>query len=392
MSSFSQTINPTPFAFFDSDATFQSEADGIVVFVKRKLGDDVLSVELTSKMIWACFEEATCEYSRIVHEQRIKSDLVNMLGLPTGSTDLTNKYPRATMEFIMRQADAYASWAGIGGSYEPKMGYFELVDGQQDYNLYTDLLDAVSGSVLYDSVPSGSKGKMRVRDVFHFEPLAAQNYLVNGNNVTNFLANEFSYETYTTTTVFYVLPVFEDVLRRSMLETAFRVRRSNYSYEIMGSKIRIYPIPQPTHSGLARLYVRVFDAYQNAYVPTSYNDDTIYGISGINNVPFGNIPFSTITQPGRQWIRQYTLALAKGVLGRVRSKMRTIPVPNAELTLDGPELLQQADAEKEKLTTDLKELLGSLTTQSLLDMQANQAENLNRILRYAPIRAPIRMR
>lgn len=363
----------------------------MVVYVRRSLGDDVISVELTSKMIWACFEDATATYSRLVHEQRIKSDLVNFLGLPTGSTDLTNRYPRATMEFVMRQADAYASWAGIGGAFDTRLGYFELEEGRQDYNLYTELLDAVSGTVIYQTVPTGSRGQMRVHEIFHFEPLAAQNYLVNGSNLQNFLANEFSYETYTTTTVFYVLPVFEDILRRGMLETAFRVRRSNYSYQIIGSNVRIFPIPQPTRTGRARLYVRVFDAYQNGLTPTAYTDDSITGISGVSNVPFDNIPFSTINQPGRQWIRQYTLALAKGVLGRVRSKMQTIPIPNAELRLDGPELLQQSDAEKEKLVNDLRELLGSLTTQALLEAQASQADSLNRVMRYQPMRKPIRI-
>src|SRR5260221_6739813 len=99
MPTFAQTLNPTPFAFFDSDTQFHTEADGMVVFVKRLLGDDVLSVELTKKEIWACFEEATAEYSRQINELRIKSDLINVLGLPT-SSNVTNVYPRQTLEFL----------------------------------------------------------------------------------------------------------------------------------------------------------------------------------------------------------------------------------------------------------------------------------------------------
>ena len=73
MSNFNSTISPTPFGFFDSDSVFQTEADNMVMFVKRKLGDDVLSVELTKKEIWACFEEACCEYSRLILETKITS-------------------------------------------------------------------------------------------------------------------------------------------------------------------------------------------------------------------------------------------------------------------------------------------------------------------------------
>ena len=53
MSTFAQTLKPTPFGFFDADLEFQKEADSIVTFIKRKLGDDILSVELTKKQMWS---------------------------------------------------------------------------------------------------------------------------------------------------------------------------------------------------------------------------------------------------------------------------------------------------------------------------------------------------
>ena len=87
MSSFSNTLRPTPFGFFDGDQIFAQEADSMVVFVKRKLGDDILSVELTKKQIWACFEESFLEYGRIVLEAHGKSQLTNLLGIPTGSLE-----------------------------------------------------------------------------------------------------------------------------------------------------------------------------------------------------------------------------------------------------------------------------------------------------------------
>ena len=170
MPSFTQTIGPTPFGFFDSDAAFQNEADGMVTFVKRKLGDDVLSVELTRKEIWACFEEACCEYSRLIHETKITSELTNVLGLSTGSQDFTNKYAKQTLEFLLRKAEPYATEAYVGGSYNATLGYITLKPGQQDYNIYTELKDVVSGSVIYNSMPTGSKGKLKIVEVFHFEP------------------------------------------------------------------------------------------------------------------------------------------------------------------------------------------------------------------------------
>ena len=383
MATFSTTINPTPFGFFDSDAAFQSEADSMVTFVKRKLGDDVLSVELTKKEIWACFEEASCEYSRLMHETKIVSELTNVLGLPTGSGDFTNKYSQRSLEYLLRMAEPYAVNSFVGGSSNPVFGYFDIVAGQQDYDLYKDLKDAVSGSVVFDNLASGSKGKMRVVELFHFEPLAAQHFLLNASNITNFLATNFNYESYVNSSIFYVLPIFEDVLRRGMLESAFRVRRSHYSYEIMGSKLRIYPIPI-TDLQVSKLFCKVLPP-QDPLNPSAYQDDSIYGVSGPASMPLGNIPFGTINQPGRQWIRQYTLALCKELLGLIRSKFQSIPIPNADLQLNGESLVSAAKEEKDKLQTQMKEFLGQLTHQKLLEADATAAESLNKQLKYIPM-------
>jgi hypothetical protein len=167
-----------------------------------------------------------------------------------------------------------------------------------------------------------------------------------------------------------------------MLETAFRVRRSNYSYEILGTKLRIFPIPT-TDLQTGKLFIKLMPA-SNPLVP-AYQDDSIYGISGPNNIPLGNIPFKTINQPGKQWIRQYTLALSKELLGLIRSKFQSVPIPNADLQLNGDALISQGREDKEKLSTQLKEFLSNLTYQKLMEADALAAENLNKQLRYVPM-------
>jgi len=383
MADFNATINPTPFGFFDSDSFFQTEADSMITYVKRKLGDDVLSVELTKKEIWACFEEACCEYSRLIHETKIVSELTNVLGIATGSADFTNKYAKRSLEYLLRMAEPYATEAYVGGSSNSVLGYFDLEMGRQDYNIYTELKSPVSGSLVYDSLPEGKKGKLKIVELFHMEPLAAQQFLLNASNITNFLATNFNYESYVNSSIFYVLPIFEDVLRRGMLESAFRVRRSHYSYEIMGSNLRIYPIPS-TDLQSGKMFCKVLPP-QDPFNPSAYTDQSIYGVSGPQNMPLGNIPFGTINQPGRQWIRQYTLALCKELLGLIRSKFKSVPIPNADLQLNGEDLISQGRDDKEKLQTQMKEFLAQLTHQKLLEADAAAAESLNKQLRYVPM-------
>jgi hypothetical protein len=390
MPKFVDTINPTSFGFFDDDPAFQTEADGLVTFVKRKLGDDILSVELTSKQIWDCFEESVCEFSRLVHEMKIESDLINVLGLPTASTNLTNVYPRQSLEFLIRQAEPYATEAFVGGTHNPVMGYIDLINGKQDYDIYADIKEPVSGSNLWLSIPAESRTKMRIIEIFHLNPIASQHMLLNASNVTNFLATEFNYESYVNSTIFYVLPVFEDVLRRSMLEMASRVRRSNYSYEVIGSQIRIFPAPT-MYTQLGKMWIKCFPTSNNPLDPTAIGgslggeDATLHGISGPNNVPLDNLPFNTITQPGRQWIRQYTLATCKELLGLIRGKMQTIPIPNAELQLNGDQLRTDGREDQTRLRDQMKEWLQKLTNKSLMEQQAAIAESTMKQLKMVPM-------
>ena len=123
MANFQNTTSPTPFSIYDSESDFITDADRMVTFVKRKLGDDILSVELTKKQIWANFEEATLEYSSILNQYQAKSQLVNYLGFATGSmTGGEEKFIRENLEFLGRFADPYAMEAGIGGSYNSLSG------------------------------------------------------------------------------------------------------------------------------------------------------------------------------------------------------------------------------------------------------------------------------
>jgi len=121
MTTFAQTLQATPFGFYSIDSDFIAEADAMVVYVKRRLGDDVLSVELTKKQIWLCFEEATTVFGGLVNRYQTKSNLASLLGQATGSQSTgsagsSQRYHRETLQFLNRQAEPYAMLAGLGGS------------------------------------------------------------------------------------------------------------------------------------------------------------------------------------------------------------------------------------------------------------------------------------
>ena len=381
MATFANTLNPTPFGAFDSDADFQSDGDSMVTFVKRKLGDDILSVELTKKQVWACFEESFFQYGQIVNEYQARSQLSTFLGTPTGTlSGSEQKYPRDTLEFLVRQAEPYAFEASIGGSYNSISGSISLKAGQQDYDLYDELKDS-NDNLLFSSSLNTNSTRMKIQEVFHFSPNAAYRFF-DTTSAINYLNNEFSFESFTPETMFYVLPVFEDILRAGQMNVSHRVRRSNYYYKVIGTKIRIYPMPTGDQTN-RELYVRV--AFAPDPLNPSFEDATIEGVSNLSNIPFGDLQYSRVNSIGRQWVRQYTLALATELLGHVRSKFSTMPIPNNTVQLDGTALVSQGREDKKDLNSKLREMLESLTYDKIIEMNANKAENIQRQLKTVPV-------
>jgi hypothetical protein len=373
VANFENTTSPTPFGIYDSETDFISDADNIVTFVKRKLGDDILSVELTKKQIWGNFEEATLEYSSILNQYQAKSQLVNFLGFSTGSmSGSEEKFIRENLEFLSRFAEPYAMEAGIGGSYNSLSGSIELEVGRQDYNIYTELSGA--NGLLFDN----TKGKLKIEEVFHYNPQAAYRFF-DTTSAINYLNNEFSFESFTPETVFYILPVYEDILRGGQLDLSNRVRRSNFSYKITGTNFRIYPIPTKTK----KLFFRIRQ-YPDPTSP-SYRDDTIHGVSNMSNLPFGNVKYNRINSIGRQWIRSYALALSMEQLGYIRGKFGSIPVPNSDVTLNSSDLISNGRTDRDGLKEKLREMLDSMTYDKLIETQATRSEQIQKQLKYVPI-------
>lgn len=409
---FMTTMKPTPFGYWDSDPVFQADADKLVTFVLRRLGEDVLSVELSVKMIFSCFEEATLQLNAAIIEYQAKSNLTSLLGTPTGSIDpssgqmsinLTDTYVRPSLEYLIRQAEPYAAEVGYGQSQNSFSASIILKDGIQDYDLYSDL-KFEDGTTAFSMMPSGSTGRMKIFEVYHTAPLL---YIYNSNLASNFIASGMPIESWVPDTRFHVLPLFEDILRKSMLETANKERRSHYSYRISGQYIRILPIPNnlvPSYND--RLWIRF--GYPSSPAAGIINpsgsmsgsisgstggigilpDGTIYGSAHPANIPMGLISYKSLNPWARNWIFQYTLAVATELLGRVRSKFKRFPIPGADLELNGDDLVTQGREDKDKLLNGEGGLYGkldSLTYDKLAALDLAKAEAEAKQLQLLPM-------
>jgi hypothetical protein len=108
-------------------------------------------------------------------------------------------------------------------------------------------------------------------------------------------------------------------------------------------------------------------------------------VGDYSNAPYENIPYEDINSVGKQWIRKYFLALCKELLGAIRQKYQTIPIPGAEVTLDGGELRQEAQKEKDDLVLQLRENLEASGRKAQMENKAQEAQQLMDQLNKIPL-------
>ena len=364
----------TPYGFYDSDTEFSGSGnhsvDRFADWAARRLGYPIMSVELQSGSFYACYEESVTEYSAQVNQFNIKDNLLHLTGQATGS-NVTHKRVTPTMGRSVFLSKQYGTEAGVGGNVDWKKGSVAVTSGSQEYDLNSLFVDgSESGSievkrVYYDGTPAMQR---------FFDP-----YATTGYGTINMVSG-FGFGNYSPAVSFTLMPLFEDLLRVQAIEMNDSIRKSAYSFTLVNNKLRIFPDPEEDRT----VY---FD-----YVVTSDRDNplqTEYSgsadvVSDFSNVPYNNMEFKYINDVGKQWIKKYGLALCKELLGIIRSKYGSIPIPNSETTLDGDTLRSEAAAEKETLITQLREMLEQTSRKALLEADKDEAEFLQEKLQKVP--------
>ena len=376
---------------------FVSGAVDQVAYTYKMLGGDVLDIELKSENIYSCYEQAVLEYSYLMNIHQAKNVLSNILGNTTGTFDhdgqlkegplktslsgshVSLKFPKFDFAYARRVADGISTEVGIGGIDTVYSASFDVRTGVQDY----DLQQVVSGAADDPSNPFYGKvgnKKILIKKVYWKSPFAMWRFYgyYGGLNV---VGNLSYYGQFADDSTFEVVPVWQNKLQAQAFEDAIHVRNSHFSYELKNNKIRLFPAP--ITSGPRKFWI------QFTVAPDSWEqeDNLDVGIDGINNIgtaPFGNIPFQNINAIGKQWIRRWALACAKGVLGQVRSKFNTVPIPGNDLTLNWAQLLEQSEKEKDALREELTKTLDELTYNKLIQSDAELADQTSKIQEKVP--------
>jgi len=356
----------TPYGFYDTDAQFVADAMSAAKWAALRLGYPIQDVELSDSNFYAAYEQSVTEYGATVNDYNIRQNLLEVVGSPTGS-NITGAEIRGGNGKIIRLAENYGSIVGAGGDVSWYKDSIDVISGTQEYNLNDLSFNGVSGS------------SIRIKQIFHGPtPASRRFYGISGYDFNSAMSDSFGFDSIMGGTQFVLRPLYEDLLRMTRIELSDQIRKSSYSFELHNNKLTLFPIPTSNY----KLWIQytVKDEEDDAGSST-----TIGVVSDHHNIPYNNLVYSNINAVGKHWIKKWFLAECKEMLGIIRSKYPTIPIPDGEVSLDGDSLKQMAESEKERLKEELKETLEATSKKAQMELKSEEAEQQQKILNKYPL-------
>jgi len=398
----SDVASAVPFGMYTGSAEFISGAAKQVGYVFKKLGGDVVDIELTNDNVYAAYEEAVLEYSYIVNMHQGKNVLSDTLGKLTGTFDhrgeivsgpasASLQYPRVVLSYANKIGDAASTMAGIGGTTRIYSASFTTSKNKQDYDLQA-IVEAASASGVDDTggeVPYAGKigdSRIIIDKVFYRSPIAMWRFYGYYGGI-GVVGNYSTYGQYADDSTFEIVPTWQNKLQAIMYEDSLYTRVSHYSYEIFDNKLRLYPKPRSDDNFagfLDRIWFR-FRIADNSWGESGDVNTGVLGVNNINTLPFENIPYENINSMGKQWIRNYALALCKEMLGQIRGKFQSVPIPGESVTLNYSALLSEAQKEKEDLRQGLRDMLKEIEYTELAKKDQEKVTSAEETLRRSPL-------
>jgi len=362
----------TPFGFYDNDLEFQQEAPLFATWCSRRLGYPIVEIELQDINFYAAFEEAITTYGNEVYQWKIREGYLSMEGnIVDNNLTFNNQLITPNLGTIIRIAENYASEAGVGGYTTYYTGSIEMTASIQDYDLNAwATSQGISGSgieikrIFYEAPPA---------IVRYFDPYAGT-----GTGIQSLLET-FGFGQFSPGINFLLMPIYFDVQKLQAIELNDQIRKSAYSFDLVNNNLRIFPIPQRDEK-LFFHYIKRDERNDVTSATPTYDSGSSTLVTNVSNVPYVNPVYGEINSIGKQWIRLFALAAVKETLAYVRKKYSTIPIPGAEVTLNGDDLLTDARAEKDKLLEQLRAMLDVTSRKTQLENQAAEAESMQKTL------------
>ena len=370
-----------PFGFYNSDTDFQTDAVKVAKFCAQRLGYPLVDVELQSGSFFTAFEEAVTTYGNELYAYKIRDNQLSLEGLSTGSS-LNQALITPSFEPIVRLTEQYGEEAGSGGNVNYYTGSFALTSSQQDYSFQTFMTQSgYTGSEYQHGI--------EVKRVFYQEPYPASARYLDPYNGFGFggvlAAGIVGIGGFGDGLGYLMAPLNYDLQVIQQIEMNQMIRLNNYSFEIKNDMLRIFPIPNFGATGTDNQNARIWFEYilRDERIASSVKQ-TPDRVTNVSNAPYENPTYEYINSVGRQWIFEYTLALSKEMLGYVRGKYSSVPIPNADVTLNQSDLIAAATSEKTALIERLRAYFDETSRMASLERRANEADSKMKELQQVP--------
>lgn len=366
----------TPFGYYDSDPQFQSDGPKVANYCARKLGYPVMDVELQDLNFYTCFEEAVSVYSEELYQSKIKDNYLGLEGAPT-SSQLNNTVVVPSLNSIVTIADNYGAQIGIGGTIEYYSGSLALTASIQVY-------DMQQWAINNGHISSGDR--LVIQEVsYKGNPAVNQFYdpFIGGSINYQGATENFGWSSYSPGLNFTLFPVYWDIQRIQEIEMSNTVRRSWFSFEVTNNKLTILPKPESNDMVIWIKYSKKSDFADPTKNSPYGNNQTL--VTNPSNVPYGTITYRQINQPGKQWIFEYTLALASELLGLIRGKYTQVPAPGSEVTLNGADLISKGQAQQQALRERLRQDFEDMSRRAQLERKQSENQSISSTLSEVPM-------
>ena len=362
----------TPFGFYDNDSQFQTDADKFAKFSSQRLGYPLVEIELQDINFYTAFEEAITTYGNELYAYQVADNLLTFQGASSSIGPANEELPQENFSEIVRLSNQYGTEAGVGGTVDYYTGSLNLEYGKQVYDLNEW---AISQSI---------EGRIEVRRIFYESPPAITRYFdpYAGTGVgMQQMMDSFGWGSFSPAINFMLMPLNYDLQKIQVIELNDQIRKSQYTFELVNNQLRIFPIP--IQRGVTKLYFHYLKLEDLNQPYFDRNGREI--ITNASNVPYENPNYTRINSVGRQWIFEYGLSLVKEMLGYVRGKYSTIPIPGSDVTLNQADLISAATSEKTALIERLRAYFDTTSRKTLLEKKALEGESQQKTMNYVPM-------
>ena len=360
---------------------------------KHSLGAPIREIEVPDEVLCTLLEISIEDYAMYVQEWLIEHQWSSLLGQSIDTTDMAFALSVRSFDFMTQYTYAYSKQVGLQtrGPWELKKDYVDIEAGRQVYQ-----------------IPAGRE----VNEVLWITPPpTSQALLANYGGIDYGFGGGFAQTGGGTGTGgpgfsrmgYYIAPAFDILLTAADMNLKNRIVRSELVYKITagpngtkllhlmstpGSKLSFGQGIGSVGSTINMTGCQVWYHYYDT-TPDNVDDckaDNPDIIKMPNQVPLSRLEYKDFNEPTKTLIRQLFIAEGKKALGRTRGKFGGIVgPPEAERTMDWESLLSEGNEEKKAVLERLDARLLRLSTTSQLERGANEAENLNKALKFQPM-------